>query len=85
MKRLTIEYDDVYMPREMCSIGRDGYVDDCDTCMEYCKADEPGEGSHCPECAVLSALTGLERMKMHWKRSRRSKMNSALARNIRTI
>lgn len=39
---------DGYMPKELCSIGRDGKVDDCDTCPEYCK-DVAGI---CSDCAI---------------------------------
>lgn len=37
---------DGYIPKELCSIGRDGRVDDCDTCQEYCK-DKAGVCSDC--------------------------------------
>lgn len=49
MEKLMIEdgyIQDGYMPKELCSIGRDGKVDDCDTCQEYCK-DKAGVCSDC--------------------------------------
>ncbi len=49
MERLMIEdgyTEGSYMPKELCSIGRDGKVDDCDTCPEYCK-DKAGICSDC--------------------------------------
>ena len=39
---------DGYMPKELCSIGRDGKVDDCDTCPEYCKEVV----GICSDCAI---------------------------------
>ena len=52
MERLTIDAYDVigsYVPKEMCSIGRDGMVDDCDGCPDYCF---DSVDSSCEECAI---------------------------------
>ena len=51
MERLTIEYCDEYVPKELCSIDRLGGADDCDLCCEYCKATEE-EYVDCKECAI---------------------------------
>lgn len=51
MERLMVEdgySEGSYMPRALCSIGRDGIVDDCDACSEYCQ-DKEGE---CSKCAI---------------------------------
>ena len=51
MEKLVIEdgyFEDSYMPKALCSVGRDGEVDDCDACSEYCK-DRDGE---CSGCAI---------------------------------
>ena len=52
MDRLTIDAYDVigsYVPKEMCSIGRDGMVDDFDGCPDYCF---DSVDSSCEECAI---------------------------------
>lgn len=58
MQRLTIEYIDGYWPREMCSIGRDGYADDCDLCCEYCHATIEGY-EDCTACAIHDCFNRL--------------------------
>lgn len=35
-ERLTIKYDGVFVPKELCTIDRNGDVDDCDGCEEVC-------------------------------------------------
>ncbi len=35
MERLTMEYCGEYVPKELCSIDREGGADDCDLCCEY--------------------------------------------------
>ena len=51
MSRLTVRYDDGYMPKELCSIDRLGGADDCDLCYEYCRAMENGSPD-CSGCAI---------------------------------
>ncbi len=58
MQRLTIEYDDAYMPREMCSVCRDGHADDCDLCCEYCRVAAEGDAD-CNACAVKKCFNKL--------------------------
>ena len=51
MEKLMIEDGHIeggYMPKALCSIGRDGMVDDCDSCSEYCEAIE----NNCHQCAI---------------------------------
>ena len=50
MKRLTVKIDDGnYIPRALCSIGRDGEIDDYDGCADYCEFQCEQE---CGECAI---------------------------------
>lgn len=51
MERLTIEYCGEYVPKELCSIDRQGYADDCELCYENCKAMTEGN-EDCSGCAV---------------------------------
>ena len=51
MEKLMIEdeyIENSYMPKALCSIGRDGKADDCDTYSEHCK-DKAGI---CSECEI---------------------------------
>lgn len=58
MERLTVEYCGEYVPRELCSIDREGGADDCDLCCEYCKATEEGN-EDCRECAISRCFNKL--------------------------
>lgn len=35
-ERLTIQYDGAFVPKELCTIDRNGDADDCDGCEEVC-------------------------------------------------
>lgn len=35
-ERLTIKYDGAFVPKELCTIDRNGDADDCDGCEEVC-------------------------------------------------
>lgn len=62
MQRLTIEYGDGYMPKELCSMDRYGDADDCDTCCEYCRGlgnIPEDEGTDCGNCAIDRCFTRL--------------------------
>lgn len=51
MEKLMIKdghTEDGYMPKALCSIGRDGMVDDCDSCSEHCKNMD----GICSDCAI---------------------------------
>jgi len=48
MPRLTIEYDGGYVPKEMCTIDREGGADDCLSCAENCEYNN----NHCDECPI---------------------------------
>lgn len=53
MERLTVKCDDTtFMPKAMCSVGRDGFVDDCDSCIECCENNIDNMCNDCPihEC-----------------------------------
>lgn len=51
MERLTIEYCGNYVPKELCSIDKQGGADDCELCYENCKAMEEGN-EDCSGCAI---------------------------------
>ncbi|MCM1245772.1 MAG: hypothetical protein NC293_09040 [Roseburia sp.] len=58
MKELMIEdghIEDGYMPKALCSIGRDGMVDDCDSCSEYCE----NVAGVCSDCAIKECFNRL--------------------------
>ncbi len=51
MEKLMIEdgyFEGSYMPKALCSIGRDGKVDDCDTCSDHCMTKDGA----CTDCAI---------------------------------
>lgn len=58
MERLTMEYCGEYVPKELCSIDREGGADDCDLCCEYCKATTD-EGVDCKGCAINACFNRL--------------------------
>lgn len=51
MERLTIEYCGEYVPKELGSIDRLGYMDDCNLCSEYCD-EKMNYGADCGDCAI---------------------------------
>lgn len=55
-KRLTAHLYGImpnsYLPAEMCSIGRDGMVDDVDGCSDYCDSID----NSCAECAIQNCF-----------------------------
>lgn len=55
MERLTIEYDENFVPKEMCTINRFGEADDCEACFEQCK----GGSRNCNECPVQKCFNRL--------------------------
>lgn len=58
MERLTIKYDEGYVPRGLCTIDREGVADDCDLCCEYCQATKEGY-EDCSECAISQCFEKL--------------------------
>lgn len=46
---------DLYVPKALCSIGRDGEVDDCDGCSEHCK----NMAGICSDCAISECFNRL--------------------------
>ena len=51
MEKLMIEdgyFEGGYMPKALCSVGRDGKVDDCDTCPDHCMT----KGGVCTDCVI---------------------------------
>lgn len=54
MERLTIEYGDQYVPKEMCAVNRFGEADDCGMCEEYCKPYD-----NCKGCAIQKCFNQL--------------------------
>lgn len=58
MNRLTIENDGQYLPMVLCTVGRDGKVDDCDGCADYCK-EQDARDNRCPGCAIQACFDRL--------------------------
>lgn len=57
MKRLTVEIEDgIYIPRALCSFGRDGEIDDYDGCADYC---EVGCDRECDQCGIQHCFNRL--------------------------
>lgn len=57
MKRLTEKIDDGnYIPRALCTIDRNGQVDDYDGCADYCERGCDGE---CGECGIQHCFNRL--------------------------
>lgn len=55
MERLTVRFDNNYIPRKLCIIARDREIDDIDGCIEYC-AHCQGE---CSKCAIQECFNKL--------------------------
>ncbi len=55
MDRLTIQYDNYFVPKELCTIDRLGGADDCMSCEEYCQAN----GDNCDECGMQKCFEKL--------------------------
>lgn len=51
-----VEYDSVYVPRDLCTTDRLGGIDDCVPCSEYCT----GEG--CYDCIVTKVFNEYARI-----------------------
>lgn len=58
MNRLTIENDGQYLPMALCTVGRDGKVDDCDGCADYCEEQDVRD-NRCPGCAIQACFDRL--------------------------
>lgn len=58
MERITIEKDGQFVPKALCTIGRDGQVDDCDGCIDYCKQQDIRD-NRCPGCAIQECFDRL--------------------------
>lgn len=57
MERLTVAIGDGnYIPRALCSVGRDGEIDDYDGCVDYC---EFGCYQECNECGIQHCFNRL--------------------------
>ena len=56
MEKLMIEFDGNYIPKKMCSIARNGEVDEIDGCSDYCIDSCNGE---CTICAVQECFNRL--------------------------
>lgn len=59
MERLTINFDENYVPKKMCTIDRLGGADDCDTCLENCRKCE-GDCDKCPVQECFNRLAEYE-------------------------
>lgn len=55
MDRLTIEYMEFHVPKEMCTINIHGEADDCLGCIEIC-GEKHGD---CAECCIQKAFSKL--------------------------
>ncbi len=57
MERLTVAIEDGnYIPRALCTVGRDGEVDDYDGCVDYCVC---GCDQECGECGIQHCFNRL--------------------------
>ncbi len=69
MDRLTIEYMNFHVPKEMCTINSLGEADDCLECTEICSKN----CGDCAECCILKAFSKLgeyekaEEQRLLWK------------------
>lgn len=55
MERLTIQYDGEWVPKELCTIDREGEADSCNGCGEQCEA----AGEVCGACAIQKCFDRL--------------------------
>jgi len=55
MNRLTIQYNEEWVPRESCTIDRHGGADDCEICGEICEKQEVS----CKECHIQKCFERL--------------------------
>ena len=56
MERLTVAIGDGnYIPRALCSVGRDGEIDDYDGCVDYCEFGY----QECNECGIRHCFNRL--------------------------
>lgn len=61
MERLTIQYDNCFVPKRLCTIDRNGDADDCDTCADACNMTS-GECDKCPIQKCFDKLAQYEDM-----------------------
>ena len=58
MERLTIEYTEgVYVPRALCSVTRDGVVDDAEGCIDWCCTQQ--NEKECDNCPIQDCFNRL--------------------------
>lgn len=63
MEKLTIEYEDHYVPIELCTIDRDGGADDCEACSDTCRRTMAAEECEiCPIQICFDKLGHYERL-----------------------
>lgn len=55
MDRITIKYNEHYVPKEMCTINRNGEADDCIGCNDTCTECE----GNCEVCHIMKAFDRL--------------------------
>ncbi len=59
MEKLMAKYcEGKFVPKKMCSIGRDGLVDDCDNCSECCE-DSEVQDDMCSGCPIQECFNRL--------------------------
>lgn len=58
-ERLTIKYDGNFVPKELCTIDRNGDADDCDNCINTCD-DYDFDCGKCPIQKCFDRLGELE-------------------------
>lgn len=58
MERLTIKYDDNYVPKKICTVNSFGEVDDCDGCENYC-SEYCDTAENCIGCAIQECFDRL--------------------------
>lgn len=58
MDRLTVDKDGQFVPIALCTIGRDGKVDICDGCIDYCTKQDIRD-NRCTGCAIQDCFDRL--------------------------
>lgn len=62
MKRLTVKsvlLEGHYIPSSMCSIDREGGIDDEDSCNQYCERHRGSDSKECETCSIQKAFDKL--------------------------
>lgn len=61
-ERLTIKYGWYFVPKECCTVDRNGNADDCDGCKEICDSvcnEHPDAADACRDCPIQKCFNRL--------------------------